>query len=116
MNSENAIEIINISKSFQTQHTSKKVKNSTESKKFQVLSDINLNIKEGSITGIIGENGVGKSTLLKIISGIIKPDIGKILINGKVASILELGTGFISDISGLENIKYYFQLLGYGNI
>lgn len=116
MRSDNAIEIINVSKKFQTHHIFKGDKKSIDNKTFQVLSNVNLNIKEGSITGIVGKNGIGKSTLLKIISGIIKPNTGKILVRGNIASILELGTGFINDISGLENIKYYFQLLGYGSL
>src|SRR6056297_1325492 len=68
------------------------------------LSDINLDVIKGEMIGIIGPNGSGKSTLLKIISEITAPDSGFVDIQGKVASILEVGTGFNPDLTGRENI------------
>lgn len=114
MEAEKVIELINISKSFH-HHKKNFLSNYPKDNRQLILNDVNLTIMKGSVTGIIGSNGSGKSTLLKIIGGILKPDTGSVFIRGKVVSILELGTGFIKDISGFENVKYYFQLLGFGN-
>lgn len=74
------------------------------SKKFLALKDINLNINEGEVVGIIGKNGAGKSTLLKILSRITTPTRGYAKIYGKIASLLEVGTGFHGELTGRENI------------
>lgn len=79
---------------------------------FFALKDINLEIKEGDRIGIIGRNGAGKSTLLKILSRIVTPTSGKIKIRGKVASLLEVGTGFHPELTGLENIYLNGAILG----
>ena len=73
-------------------------------KKFIALNNINLNIKKGEIVGVIGINGAGKSTLLKILSRITTPTLGEVRIKGKVASLLEVGTGFHPELTGRENI------------
>jgi lipopolysaccharide transport system ATP-binding protein len=67
------------------------------------LKDIDFEIQQGDRVGIIGRNGAGKSTLLKILSRITKPTTGKIHIKGQVASLLEVGTGFHPELTGLEN-------------
>lgn len=76
------------------------------------LKDISLEIKKGETIGIIGENGSGKSTLLKIISGITTPTSGKVEVNGRVASLIELGAGFQPDLTGKENVYLNGTLLG----
>lgn len=78
----------------------------------EVLSDINLNITKGESLAIIGKNGAGKSTLLKIISGVINPTSGIIEITGSIGALLELGSGFHPDYSGLENLKMSAALAG----
>ena len=78
----------------------------------EVLKGINLNIKKGEAVALIGVNGSGKSTLLKLMTKIIYPNKGKILINGKLTSLLELGAGFHPDFSGRENIYFNASIFG----
>ena len=73
-------------------------------KEFKALQDIDLEIKKGDILGIIGFNGAGKSTMLKVVSGILKPTKGSVYINGTIAPLIELGAGFDPELSGIENI------------
>ena len=68
------------------------------------LRDINFSVQEGEVLGIIGKNGAGKSTLLKVLSKVTAPSSGQIKINGRVASLLEVGTGFHPELTGKENI------------
>ena len=76
------------------------------------LKDINLDVSKGDILGIIGKNGAGKSTLLKILSRITSPTTGSVKIKGRVASLLEIGTGFHPDLTGRENIYLNGAILG----
>lgn len=71
---------------------------------FTALDDFNLELKKGEILGILGKNGAGKSTLLKIITGVVTPTSGKVEFKGKISSLLELGTSFNMELTGMENI------------
>ena len=128
---ENIIEVKNLSKKFKISHRSDGYLNLRESlnqifknpikairqmrqkkEEFWALTDINFNVKKGETIGIIGANGAGKSTLLKILSQITPPTTGEIIMRGKAASLLEVGTGFNPELTGRENIFLNGAILG----
>ena len=79
---------------------------------FFALKDLNLEIKRGERVGIIGPNGSGKTTLLKIITGITSPTNGKVEIQGKIVSLIDLEAGFHPDLTGIQNIYLNGMLMG----
>jgi len=81
-------------------------------KKFLALSDVSFDISIGETVGIIGKNGAGKSTILKLIAGITSPTKGSVEINGRVAPLIEIGAGFHHELTGLENIFLNAAILG----
>lgn len=123
--SQPAIQLINVSKSFKywenKPNSIKTILNRLSKLQFEkskyrqidVLEDINLTIYPGEFVGIMGRNGVGKSTLLKIITGIYSPSSGQVKINGKIAPLLELGAGFSEELSGYENVFLNAAILGF---
>lgn len=80
---------------------------------FTALDNVSFNVKKGETLGLIGHNGAGKSTILKIISGILKPTSGNVICHGNIVPMLELGSGFDMDLTGRENIFLNGAILGY---
>ena len=87
--------------------------NKSYHKKFYATKNLNLEIKKSEILGIVGKNGSGKSTLLKLITGVLKPDEGSVKVNGKISALLELGSGFNPEFTGMQNIFFYGTILGF---
>jgi len=83
-------------------------------RKFTVLEDISFEIASGEFVGIMGRNGAGKSTVLKLVCGIYEPSSGKVEVNAKIAPLIELGAGFNEELSGYENIFLNAAILGFG--
>lgn len=119
MKPENAIEVRNVEKSFKVfidkGNTIKERALFSKRRKYdyrQVLKGISFEVKKGEAIGLIGHNGCGKSTTLKLLTKIIYPDAGSIEINGRVSSLIELGAGFHPDLSGRENIYINASIFG----
>src|SRR3989338_1552511 len=99
-----------ISQIFQRLVTGKK--RTIQSEKFLALKNVSFNVKKGEGLGIIGKNGAGKTTILKLISKVTYPDSGEIKVNGKIGAFIELGAGLHPELSGRENIYLYGAILG----
>lgn len=119
---ETAISIKNLNKKFRLYHEKRDSVYETiigffNKKKYYenltVLDDISVDIKKGEMFGIIGRNGIGKTTLLRLMAGIYKPDSGKITVNGSLIPFLGLGTGFNVELTARDNVITYGKLLGF---
>jgi ABC-type polysaccharide/polyol phosphate transport system ATPase subunit len=80
---------------------------------FYALRDVSFHVTEGESVGIVGSNGAGKSTLLSLVAGLATPDEGTVKVRGRIAALMELGSGFHSDLTGMENIMLNAALLGF---
>ena len=119
MQAENAIEVKNITKSFKVyldrgETLKEKVifKNRRKYEERKVLNGISFSVKKGEAVGLIGHNGCGKSTTLKMLTKIMYPDSGSIEMRGRISSLIELGAGFHPDMSGRENIYINASIFG----
>lgn len=119
MDKGNAIEVKNVSKKFKVyldkgNQLKERIlfKNRNKYEERWVLNDVSFNVKKGEAIGLIGHNGCGKSTTLKLLTRIIYPDSGTIEMNGRVSSLIELGAGFHPDMSGRENIYTNAAIFG----
>lgn len=90
-----------------------KKKKKKKSEDFYALKDVSINIEKGEVVGLIGSNGAGKSTLLKVVSGVMKPTKGKVIVNGVISPMIELGAGFDAELTARENIYLNGAVLGY---
>lgn len=89
------------------------VKGKIKYEEFWALKNVSFHVEKGDVVGLIGHNGAGKSTMLKVISGILKPTEGSVTVGGNVVPMLELGSGFDHDLTGRENIFLNGAILGY---
>src|SRR3954454_3223963 len=94
------------------EHVGDIIDSSDEADRFYALRDVSFTVERGESLGIVGRNGAGKSTLLSVITGLAKPDAGNVEVNGRVAPLLEIGSGFHSDLTGRENLRLNASLLG----
>ncbi len=121
MNEEYAIRVKNVTKKYKLfDKTSDRVKDALGLagkkklyKDYYALKDLSFDIKRGETVGIIGVNGAGKSTILKIITGVLNPTEGEVEINGRISALLELGAGFNSDYTGLQNVYLNGTMMGF---
>jgi ABC-2 type transport system ATP-binding protein len=94
----------------------KTLKREIKSNEFWALKNISFDVSSGEVLGLIGTNGAGKSTLLKIIAGVMKPTTGSVILEGKIAPMIELGAGFDMELTARENIFLNGAILGYTKI
>lgn len=122
LNDQSIIRIENVSVNYRLpterigsfkEYAIRKLQNRVKIENFWALVDVNLTVQKGDVFGIIGNNGAGKSTLLKVISRVLKPSKGRVMVRGRIAPLLELGAGFHPELSGRENVFLNGALLGY---
>ncbi|GMB01259.1 ABC transporter ATP-binding protein [Pelosinus sp. IPA-1] len=120
MDKDVAIKVENISKIYKLYNSPKdRLKESIHpfnkrySRDFYALNNVSMEVKKGETVGIIGRNGSGKSTLLKIITGVLTPTYGNVTVNGRISALLELGTGFNQELSGIDNVYFSGTINGF---
>ncbi|PAK52021.1 ABC transporter ATP-binding protein [Paenibacillus sp. 7541] len=122
MNRDNVIEVENVSMLFNLsrekidnfkEYVVRMLKRQLFYDEFQALQDVSFSVKRGETFGLVGLNGAGKSTMLKIIAGVLKPTSGKVSVQGNMAPLIELGAGFNFDLTAKENIYLNGAILGH---
>lgn len=117
----NAIEVENVTKVFKVLHRERSIKSAAmkwarwkrpQRSEFTALHDISFTVPKGQTVGVIGRNGSGKSTLLTLLARIYRPTTGRIIVRGRVATLLELGAGFHPEFTGIENVFLNGVILG----
>jgi ABC-type polysaccharide/polyol phosphate transport system, ATPase component len=119
MEQKNSIELVNVTKNYKV-YTSPKRRLAYSLTKmpkfaptiFAAVNNVSFTVKKGEIIGIIGRNGAGKSTILKLITGVSFPTSGQLNVNGRISSLLELGAGFNMELTGMENIFFQADIMG----
>ena len=116
----NVIEFKNVTKAFHRvlgqrliRHYLEDLLGKADPDSFQALKNLNFVIKDGESVAVIGANGAGKSTLLSLVTRLVPPSSGEVIINGRIAALLELGAGFHPDLTGRENVRLNASLLGF---
>jgi ABC-2 type transport system ATP-binding protein len=114
-----AIEVSGVGKTFTLRHTRSlkefavwALRGRDTSDTFEALHDVSLRVAQGETVALLGFNGSGKSTLLKLISGVMRPDTGRIRVRGDIAGLIEVGAGFHPDLTGRENVYLNGAILG----
>ena len=102
-----------IKQAFVNMFSAKSRKLKKKKEEFWALKNISFEVKKGEVVGLIGSNGAGKSTMLKIVSGVMKPTSGKVTVNGVISPMIELGAGFDAELTARENIFLNGAILGY---
>lgn len=119
---QNAIEVDHVSLEFclysekidgLKEYAVKRLKNKVSKDSFWALKDVSFNVKPGESVGLVGKNGCGKSTMLKVIAGVLEPTMGEVRVNGTIAPMIELGAGFDLSLTARENIFLNGAILGY---
>ena len=120
MSPEHAIEVRNVTKVYKLYNKpidrlkeSLSVTHAVRHRDFYALNGLSFDVKKGETVGIIGTNGSGKSTILKIITGVLTPTMGVARVEGKVSALLELGAGFNMEYTGIENIYMNGTMMGF---
>lgn len=121
---ENVIEVDNVSMVFRMttekinglkEYVIKAMKRQVHYQEFRALNDVSFSVGKGEVMGIIGLNGSGKSTILKIVAGIIKPTAGSVKVNGVISPLIELGAGFDFELTARENVYLNGSVLGFSH-
>jgi len=121
MRSEPAVEFRGVSKTFHRHagqlllrsHFKRLLSWKDRVEPFYALRDVSFRVERGESLAVMGKNGAGKSTLLSLVAGLVPPDRGSVVVEGRVAALLELGSGFHPDLTGMENIQLNAALLGF---
>ena len=109
------MEVSSVSKRFNIRSRDSIFSRTSKGSEITILRDVSFSVKKGEMFGVIGRNGIGKTTLLRLIAGIYKPDSGEIRTYGSMVPLLSLGTGFNPELSARDNVIFYGKILGFAH-